>query len=280
MSNKIEEKCQQAAQAHYNHDSSDKFYRQVWAGKDVYIGIGWYEDQQDTIFDACQRMVSKMAAMLSRDELETRVLELGAGYGATARYLARKHQFLVDCLNLSQTQNQRNRQLNQEQGLDQYIRVIDGCFENIPYEAESYDVVWSQDAFLHSNQRQKVMDEVNRVLKRGGDFIFTDLMQRQDCPYDVIKPVLDRFQLESLASFEFYQEMAHQMGWKELQVLDLSSHLVVHYVRLRQEVENRYEELLSEFSQEHLEKMKKGISNWIAAGKNGDFKWGLLHFQK
>jgi len=280
MNNKIKERCQQAAQEHYNQESSDQFYLKVWADKDIYIGIGLYEDESDTIFTACQRMVSKMASLLSKNGSETCLLELGAGYGATARYLAREHKFRVDCLNLSQTQNQRNRQLNQEQSLEQQIQVIDGSFENLPFEKESYDVVWSQDAFLHSNQRQKVMTEINRVLKPGGDIIFTDLMQRQNCPHDVIKPVLERFQLENLASFEFYQEIAQKLGWQERQVVDLSSNFVNHYVRLLQDIENRYEELLSVFSQAYLENMKKGITNWIIAGKNGDFKWGLLHFQK
>ncbi len=57
-----------------------------------------------------------------------------------------------------------------------------GVFEDIPEPDASVDVVWSQDAILHSDQREKVLPEVFRVLKPGGEFIFTDPMQADDVP--------------------------------------------------------------------------------------------------
>jgi ubiquinone/menaquinone biosynthesis C-methylase UbiE len=45
------------------------------------------------------------------------------------------------------------------------------------------------------------MTEVDRVLKPGGELVFTDPMQADDCPDGVLQPVLDRIHLESLGSF-------------------------------------------------------------------------------
>ncbi len=60
------------------------------------------------------------------------------------------------------------------------IDVVDGSFDDLPFEANSFDAVWSQDAILHAPDRKAVLDEVARVLKPGGQFIFTDPMQADD----------------------------------------------------------------------------------------------------
>ena len=84
------------------------------------------------------------------------------------------------CLNISETQNDTNRVKNRQQGLAERIGVVHGVFEDIPEEAGRHDVVWSQDAILHSDQRDRVLEEVWRVLKPGGYFVFTDPMQADD----------------------------------------------------------------------------------------------------
>ena len=264
---------------HYDSQDTDRFYLRVWAGEDIYIGIGLYETAEDTVYDACRRTVARMAAMLPQRGPGTRVLDLGSGYGAAARYLTKELGCQIDCLNLGLVQNEQNRQINQARRLQDRIRVVEGSFENIPFDGASYDVVWSQDAFLHSANRQRVLEEVNRVLKPGGDLLFTDLIQHEDCPPEVLEPVLARFHLDSLGSVRFYREAAIALGWRELQVIDLSSNLVTHYERLLQQLERCYENLLGEFSKEYLEGVSHGMRSWVSAGKAGNFKWVMFHFR-
>jgi len=265
---------------HYESQDADRFYLRVWAGEDIYIGIGLHETAGDTVYDACRRTVAKMAAMLPQRGPGTCGLELGSGYGAAARYLAKELGFHIDCLNLSLVQNKQNRHINRAQGLEDRIRVVEGSFEDIPFDAASYEFVWSQDAFLHSANRRRVLEEVNRVLKPGGDFVFTDLVQHEDCPAEALEPVLARFHLDSLGTARFYREAAIELGWRELQGIDLSGNLVTHYERLLQEMERRYENLLGEFSEEYLEVVRHGMQVWVSAGKEGNFKWAMFHYQK
>src|SRR5690606_22992086 len=104
------------------------------------------------------------------------ILDIGAGYGGAARRLVERTGCGVICLNLSDAENERNRAMNEEQGYADRIEVIDGSFEEIPLGDGSVDAVWCQDAMLHSGDRARVLDEVDRVLKKGGRFIFTDPM--------------------------------------------------------------------------------------------------------
>src|SRR5690606_14926831 len=109
-----------------------------------------YEGENDTIREASRRTVETMARTLRQQKPSTRILDLGSGYGGSARYLARSIGAAVTCVNLSEIQNERNRALNAEAGLADKITVLDGSFEEIPCEEGSFDVVWTQDAILHS----------------------------------------------------------------------------------------------------------------------------------
>ena len=88
-----------------------------------------------------------------------------------------------------------------------------------------------------------------------------------------------RFELDSLATVNFYRESASELGWRELEVIDLSGNLVTHYERLLRELESRHEELLGEFQEEFLEGLRDGMQSWVTAGKKGNFKWAMFHYQ-
>ena len=220
--------------------------------------------------------------MASKLNLNTnsKLLDLGSGYGGAARYLAKNFGFQVTCLNLSKTQNERNRDLNKKYGLDNLIAVVEGNFEDIPFPEDSFDIVWSQDAIVHSANRELVVQEAVRVLNDSGEFIFTDLMQTNDCPKSILKPVLDRIQLDSLGSFGFYVEQGRKFGVKKTEVQDLSEHLTTHYQRVMEETQDRYVEMVEACGKEYIDKMIQGLKHWVEAGKNDYLSWGIVHMNK
>lgn len=267
----------ETARDYYNSEDADNFYYHVWGGEDIHIGL--YKDDVEPIRDASRRTVEHMAAKLKLDA-NSKVLDIGAGYGGAARYLARTFGCKVVALNLSEKENERDRQMNKEQGLDHLIEVVDASFESVPAEDNSFDVVWSQDAILHSGQRAKVIAEVARVLKPGGEFIFTDPMQADDVPEGVLQPVLDRIHLDSLGSIGFYRETASQAGLEEIEVEELTDYLVKHYSRVRQELQNNRDTLTDKVSTEYIDRMITGLGHWVEAGSNGYLRWGVLRFRK
>jgi sarcosine/dimethylglycine N-methyltransferase len=267
------------ARDYYNSDDADNFYFHIWGGEDIHIGI--YEDAGEDIATASQRTVEAMASQCLLNLLPNiRVLDVGAGYGGAARWLAGKFGCHVTCLNLSEAQNARNRELTAAHGLADRIDVVDGSFENIPAPDSSFELAWSQDAILHSGQRERVLEEVDRVLKPGGEFIFTDPMQADDCPPGVLQPVLDRIHLDSLGSFSFYRQQAGRLGWEELRIVDLTAQLVTHYGRVRAELVSQRSALSDKVSAQYVSNMLQGLDHWITAGAQDYLSWGIMHFRK
>jgi sarcosine/dimethylglycine N-methyltransferase len=125
-----------------------------------------------------------------------------------------------------------------------------------------------------------VLAEADRVLSPGGTFIFTDPMQADDCPDGVLAPVLDRLHLDSLGSFAFYRAEAERLGWKEVAVRDLTPQLVMHYMRVGQDLRARRKTLAGRISPAYIDRMQDGLRAWVDAGKSGHLAWGILHFRK
>jgi sarcosine/dimethylglycine N-methyltransferase len=277
MSTATEKTTVDKAQDYYNSTPADEFYFKIWGGEHIHVGI--YNHSKESIKDASPRIVHLMASKLKLNS-DTKLLDLGSGYGGAARYLTKKYGCQVTCLNLSETQNERNESLNKKNRLDHLITVMEGNFEDIPFSDNSFDVVWSQDAIVHSGNREQVLSEVDRVLMETGDFIFTDLMQTYDCPKSVLKPVLERIHLDSLGSFGFYVEQARKLDVKEIRVQDLSEHLTTHYQRVMEETIDRYDEMVETCGKEYIDKMIQGLKHWVEAGENEYLSWGIIHMDK
>jgi sarcosine/dimethylglycine N-methyltransferase len=266
------------AREYYNSSDADTFYHRVWGGEDIHIGL--YESDEEPIFDASRRTVAHMGDLLAEPGPDAHILDMGAGYGGSARYLASTFGCRVVALNLSEVENERNRELNRAHHLDRLVEVVDGSFESVPYPDASFDVVWSQDAILHSGNRRQVIREAARLLKPGGVFIFTDPMQTDDCPEGVLEPILARIHLDTLGSPAFYREACAEEGLEELGFEEHADQLPRHYGRVLRETEAREDTLRGEISPEYIERMKKGLRHWVEGGRNGRLTWGIFRFRK
>ncbi len=265
------------ARSYYNSPDAHNFYYRVWGGEDLHLGI--YKSADEDIYTASRRAVDRIAGCVDRIDENTKVIDFGGGFSGSARHLAKKFGCHVTVVNLSETENDRGRKMNREQGLNHLIEVVDGSYDAVPFEDGSFDVVWSEDAILHSGNKEKVISEAARLLKPGGDLVFSDPMQTDHCDEKVLQPVYDRIKLSSLASPATYKELAKKAGLKEVNFEQLQDQLVLHYSRVLEETKKNEEELLKYVSREYLENMKKGLKYWIEGGKADNLTWGIFHFK-
>jgi sarcosine/dimethylglycine N-methyltransferase len=273
----VTEAATEVARSYYDSEDADRFYAKVWGGEDIHVGL--YASDDEPIFDASQRTVERMAEIAGVREGQ-RVLDLGSGYGGAARYLAERRGARVDALNLSRVENERHRALNRERGLEERVVVHDGAFEELPFDDARFDVVWSQDAILHSGDRPRVLSEAARVLKPGGALVFTDPMMSDGCPEGVLQPILERIHLSSLGSPGFYERQAKEHGLTLVRFEELREQLVRHYTRVLEETTRLEPKLRGAISDGYLARMKRGLGYWIEGGNAGHLTWGIFHFRK
>ncbi|MBT2384476.1 cyclopropane-fatty-acyl-phospholipid synthase family protein [Streptomyces sp. ISL-11] len=269
----------EAARRYYDTRDVDAFYNALWGGEDIHTGV--YAHEGEPVADASRRTVDRVAAKAAgRLGPGSTVLDLGSGYGGPARRLAGSFGCRVVALNISGTQNERHRKTNEERGLDALIDVVTGSFEDIPYPDAHFDVVWSQEAFCHSGDRERVIGEAVRVLKPEGDLLFTDLMSADDDPPAALRAAVARLDVEALATPAFYRERLAGLGLAQVDFDDLSEHLLPHYLGLIEETARRAADLHDVISPAYLDRLLENLPLWADASRTGHLRWGIFHARR
>jgi SAM-dependent methyltransferase len=271
------------AEIYYDNDDSDRFYFHVWGGEDIHVGLYKEPLAQDEIREASLRTDEWLAGELALTGVlqpQAKGLDLGSGYGGAARFLVRKFGVFIDCLNIAPIQNKRNEEYNVQAGLADKITVRYGSFQDIPCEDNSYDFIWSQDAFLHSPDKLRVFQECSRVLKPGGVMAITDPMKEDGIDKSSIQPILERIKLHDMGSLVLYRRLAKECGLVTLRTFSRPDSLVHHYSKVKAELVKRSDEIASFCSPQFQENMKRGLDHWIEGGRAGKLTWGGMLFRK
>jgi ubiquinone/menaquinone biosynthesis C-methylase UbiE len=107
------------------------------------------------------------------------VLDLGCGRGATVNYLYQKYGITTVGIDPSE-------KLIEEAKVNYpYASFFLGNGEQLPFEDESFDAVFAECTLSLMDHPDRVMEQVNRVLKENGWFFITDVYAKN--PETVIK---------------------------------------------------------------------------------------------
>ncbi|MGW1379624.1 SAM-dependent methyltransferase [Streptomyces sp. NPDC002446] len=268
-----------ATRTYYDTADVDAFYDAVWGGEDIHIGI--YADDREAIADASRRTV-RHAADKAADLLgpHATVLDLGSGYGGSARALAERFGCRVVALDLSEEHNRRHRAANARRGLDGLIEVVTGTLGDLPYEAERFDAVWSLEVLCHVEDREGALREAVRVLRPGGALVFSDIMAAEETPAESVRPAFSRLGVQSPATPSFYLEQLSGLGLEGVGFEDRTADLATHYARLDEEVHRRAAELRGLISPAYVDDLLANLPLWSDITRRGLLRWGLFHARR
>jgi ubiquinone/menaquinone biosynthesis C-methylase UbiE len=111
------------------------------------------------------------------------VLDLGCGIGGAARTLMTEFDCRVTGIDLVEEYIQTARILNKRVGYDGRITFEQGDALEMPFDDDSFDVVFSQHITMNIEDKARLAQEVRRVLRPGGRFVLYEI-----CAGPVSKP--------------------------------------------------------------------------------------------
>lgn len=178
-------------------------------------------------------------------EYGSKVLDLGAGFGAFAFDLAALYPAHIIAVDTDQTTLQTARQMQQEieqaKGFhpSSQLQQINADVYALPFEEASFDVVIARFLFQHLTNPVEAMREIARVLKPGGKCIAVDI----DDQYVITYPELSRAFTVLHAAFSKLQEVnggdrlvgrklplhMRKAGFRDVQI-DIRPQAVLSYV--------------------------------------------------
>lgn len=263
----------------YDTETASIFYHCLMGGTGSSIHYGLYRDGC-SVNEASVNTVHFMAKLLTGKGVHldaANVLDLGAGTGFSAHILAKEFNSHVTCLNYSPRQNKENLEEATKLGLTHFIDVVEGDFENLPDSWENqFDIIWSEEAFCHSKNRDRLFHEVQKVLKDTGTLIFTDIMcgTAQQGEEGSIN---ERNTVTQLITPDEYFKRLIEHGFTTIEYIDLSKHLSENYGIMAQNILDNKTSLMASglqegFLDDYIQSLKKSISD----STHGKVKWGCF----
>lgn len=127
----------------------------------------WAESGKDRGMEKRHWHTAKHALARMPVEEGDRILDLGTGSGYALRAL-RETQNAGSSVGLDGSPEMvQNARTYTEDGL---VAFVGGDFHHLPFEDNSFDHVWSMEAFYYAQQPVQVVEEIKRVLTPGGTF--------------------------------------------------------------------------------------------------------------
>ena len=123
-----------------------------------------------------------------RLDSERHVLDVGSGIGGSARYLASEFGCRVTGLDLTQDYCDVAAMLSGLTGLGDSTTFQQGSALEIPFDSETFDVVWTEHAQMNISDKDTFYSELARVLKPGGLLAFHDIFRGESESMDFPVP--------------------------------------------------------------------------------------------
>jgi sarcosine/dimethylglycine N-methyltransferase len=129
-------------------------------------------------FHALGRPATMALAELAGIGAGVDVIDVGAGLGGPARFLAARFGARVTAVEPTARFRTACAELNRRAGLDDAIQTVDGTATRLPVSDGSMDVAWMQAVAISVADKRAMADELRRVLRPGGRVAFFDSFAR------------------------------------------------------------------------------------------------------
>lgn len=210
-----------------------------------------------------------------------RILDIGAGIGGQAFYMAKKFKVEVMAIDFSKNMLAiaRERFQKQDEEIRQLVHFhrIDVNEEELPHGR--FDAVHCRDVMMHVSDKKLWLQKMMRCLKPGGNVAVSDYFRGDKENSDSFNEYVRsrRYFLVTLKSFE---KLFIDVGFVNLVVIDGSrQYMEVLKNEITKLVENK-EKYIEEFSKEEYNMMLKSWGEKLERNTAGDHVWGYIYAQR
>jgi sarcosine/dimethylglycine N-methyltransferase len=209
-----------------------------------------------------------------------RVLDVCAGLGGPARFVAQRLGCRVVALELNHRRAAGAARLTRRVGLTGLVSVVRGDAAVLPLASGRFDACLSQEGLLHIEDKAAVLRECRRVLVPGGRLAFTDWIARPRLGDRERTRLREWMAATNLKSQDDYRSLLGRVGFTAIDAEDITDEwrpvlrrrLRVHEA-LREDAAARFGE---RWSHDFLELVRFFVG-LVEAGKLGGGRFTARH---
>ena len=163
------------------YDASSGLWESIWG---EHMHHGYYGRSGNYKIERRQAQIELIEELLlwadcNKDNPPQNIIDVGCGIGGSTLHLAQKFSSKATGITLSPVQASRAKERATEAGLDSRVQFEVANALEMPFEDNSFDLVWSLESGEHMPDKTKFLQECYRVLKPGGKMIFATWCHRE-----------------------------------------------------------------------------------------------------
>ena len=215
------------------YDASSGLWESIWG---EHMHHGYYGRNGNYKLERRQAQIELIEELLlwadcTQDNPPQNIIDVGCGIGGSTLHLAQKFYAQATGITLSPVQASRAKERAAEAGCDDRVSFEVANALDMPFEDNSFDLVWSLESGEHMPDKTKFLQECYRVLKPGGKMIMVTWCHREtdsvagELTADEVahlKEIYRVYCLPYVISLSEYREIATECGFKNLRSDDWS----------------------------------------------------------
>jgi tocopherol O-methyltransferase len=162
------------------YDASSGLWESIWG---EHMHHGYYGKNGNYKLERRQAQIELIEELLIWADCDSNppqnIIDVGCGIGGSTLHLAQKFGSKATGITLSPVQASRAKERAAEAGLDSRVKFEVANALEMPFEDNSFDLVWSLESGEHMPDKTKFLQECYRVLKPGGKMIFATWCHRE-----------------------------------------------------------------------------------------------------
>eukprot|EP01023_Acetabularia_acetabulum_P013308 TRINITY_DN1637_c0_g1_i7.p1 TRINITY_DN1637_c0_g1~~TRINITY_DN1637_c0_g1_i7.p1 ORF type:complete len:226 (-),score=44.50 TRINITY_DN1637_c0_g1_i7:282-959(-) len=165
--------------------------------------------------------------------LQKNLLDVGCGIGGSSRYLCMKYECSGTGITLSPKQADRGNEINLERGLSGRVKLQVADALDMPFQSNSFDLLWSLESGEHMPNKKKFVSELCRVASPNGRIIIVtwchrvlqpgDQLTRQEL--ELLERIKEAYYLPDWCSVADYEKLLAEEGITNVKSEDWSDYV-------------------------------------------------------
>ena len=271
---------QDAASVASHYDELDPIYRQIW-GEHVHHGL--WSSGHETPEEAVEALSDAVGDRLAITP-GMKLVDIGCGYGATARRFAEKRGADVLGLSVSAAQVEHAASLARD-----HVRIVHRDWLHNELDAASFDGAYSIESSEHMVDKPLFFREAQRVLKPGGKLVVCAWLAETGASAwkidHLLEPICREGRLPSMGTREDYEAMAKDAGFVVARYDDVSFQVARTWTLCLQRFAKKlvtdptYVRLITSSSTKNRI-FALSLPRLIAAYRTGAMRYGIFVFER
>jgi ubiquinone/menaquinone biosynthesis C-methylase UbiE len=240
------------------------------------VGILWEMLMGEEIHVGGAKETDILASKLEIHE-QMHLLDVCSALGGPARHLAKKYGCKVTGLDATKKMFDEAVNRTKKEGLTNLISYELADSLNMPFEKETFDIVWGQDAWCYVTDKKRLLSEAARVVKPKGTIAFTDWIQVGNMSEEEWNHLNEFMVFPYMETLDGYQKILEETGFEVVEKEDLSQDFANHCHFYQNILRNKLKDgVIENYGAELFEAADSGLNMWVLAAdekKVGRGRW-------